>query len=57
MSGDHTMFAARSVLVFALLPLFAGCQLLGKQTEEPKVSTAGMLRMQGDLTGSNGQLL
>ncbi|KPX44259.1 hypothetical protein ALO69_05221, partial [Pseudomonas ficuserectae] len=56
MSGDHTMFAARSVLVFALLPLFAGCQLLGKQTEEPKVSTAGMLRMQGDLTGSNGQL-
>lgn len=51
------MFAARSVLVFALLPLFAGCQLLGKQTEEPKVSTVGMLRMQGDLTGENGQLL
>lgn len=51
------MFTARSVLVFALLPLFAGCQLLGKQAEEPKVSTAGMLRMQGDLTGSNGQLL
>ena len=51
------MLAARSVLVFALLPLFAGCQLLGKQAEEPKVSTVGMLRMQGDLTGENGKLL
>ncbi|MFI3046642.1 COG3650 family protein [Pseudomonas coronafaciens] len=51
------MFAARSVLVFALLPLFAGCQLLGRQADEPKVSTAGMLRMQGDLTGDGGQLL
>ncbi|OUM09357.1 hypothetical protein BW686_01285 [Pseudomonas syringae] len=51
------MFAARSALVFALLPLFAGCQLLGSKADAPQVSTAGMLRMQGDLTGSNGQLL
>ncbi|WP_122361882.1 hypothetical protein, partial [Pseudomonas cannabina] len=51
------MFAVRSVLVFAFLPLFAGCQLLGKPADAPTVSTAGMLRMQGDLTGENGQLL
>ncbi|RMT81890.1 COG3650 family protein [Pseudomonas viridiflava] len=51
------MFAARSVLVFALLPLFAGCQMLGAKTDTPKVSTAGMIRMQGDLTGENGQLM
>ena len=51
------MFAARSVLVFALLPLFAGCQMLGIKTDTPKVSTAGMIRMQGDLTGENGQLM
>ncbi len=51
------MFAARSVLVFALLPLFAGCQMLGIKTDTPKVSTEGMIRMQGDLTGENGQLM
>ncbi|CAM3322450.1 hypothetical protein BZK31_18265 [Pseudomonas floridensis] len=51
------MFAARSVLVFALLPLFAGCQMLGIKADTPKVSTAGMIRMQGDLTGENGQLM
>jgi putative lipoprotein len=50
------MFAARSVLMFALLPLFAGCQLLPSHSDEGKVSTAGMIRMQGVLSGANGQL-
>lgn len=53
------MSAARCAFVFALLPLFAGCQLLDSATatDTPKVSTAGMLRMQGNLTGAGGQLL
>jgi putative lipoprotein len=53
------MSAARCAYVFALLPLFAGCQLLDSATatDTPKVSTAGMLRMQGNLTGAGGQLL
>ena len=38
------MFTARSVLMFALLPLFAGCQLLPSQSADNKVSTAGMIR-------------
>jgi len=49
------MFAARSVLIFALLPLFAGCQMLASTPDKP--STAGMTRLQGDLIGENGQLL
>ncbi|MBI6853890.1 hypothetical protein K5D34_16660 [Pseudomonas cichorii] len=55
------MSAVRSAFVFALLPLFAGCQMLGlplgKSQDATKVSTAGMIRMQGDLIGENGQLL
>ncbi|MEG5264056.1 hypothetical protein TRP66_07115 [Pseudomonas sp. JDS28PS106] len=51
------MSAARCALLFALVPLFAGCQLLGLSADAPKVSTAGMLRMQGNLTGDGGQLL
>ncbi|SER92777.1 putative lipoprotein [Pseudomonas sp. NFACC02] len=50
------MLAARSVLMFALLPLFAGCQLLPSQSADSKVSTAGMLRMQGTLSGDSGKL-
>jgi len=48
------MFAARSLLLFALLPVFAGCQLFNAQ---PVASNAGLTRMQGDLTGVGGQLL
>ncbi|RRV06836.1 hypothetical protein EGJ27_13850 [Pseudomonas sp. v388] len=51
------MSAARCALVFAVLPLFAGCGMLASSPETPKVSTVGMLRMQGDLTGAGGQLL
>lgn len=51
------MSVVRCALLFTLLPLFAGCQLLGSTADTPKVSTAGMIRMQGDLTGDGGQLL
>lgn len=44
-----------SLLIAALLPLFAGCQLLADQPEA--VSTAGMIRLQGELSAANGQLL
>jgi len=50
------MFAARSILMFTLLPLFAGCQLLPSQSADNKVSTAGMIRMQGILSGDSGKL-
>ncbi|MFK3797858.1 MULTISPECIES: COG3650 family protein [unclassified Pseudomonas] len=50
------MFAARSVVMFALLPLFAGCQFLPVHSSDDKVSTAGMIRMQGILTGDGGKL-
>lgn len=50
------MFAARSALIFALLPLFAGCQMLGSKPET-SVSKAGWVRMQGNLTGEGGKLL
>jgi putative lipoprotein len=50
------MYAARSVLLFALLPVFAGCQLLPSQSTADKVSTAGMNRMQGTLSGAGGKL-
>lgn len=48
------MFAARSVLMFALLPVFAGCQMFNAKPETPN---AGLPRMQGDLIGEGGQLL
>lgn len=51
------MSAVRCAFLFALVPLFAGCQMLGLSSDTPKVSTAGMIRMQGDLTGAGGQLL
>ena len=50
------MFAARSVLMFALLPVFAGCQLLPSPSADSSVSKAGMLRMQGTLSGDGGKL-
>jgi putative lipoprotein len=51
------MSAVRYVFLFALAPLFAGCQLLDSSAEPQKVSTAGMIRMQGNLIGDGGQLL
>jgi putative lipoprotein len=49
------MRAARSALFVALLPLFAGCQILTLQSMTP--DTDGQSRMQGVLTGDKGQLL
>lgn len=48
------MRAARSLLFVALLPLFGGCQLLQSSPQAP--STAGMARMQGELSMINGKL-
>jgi len=52
------MRAVRSLLCVALLPLFAGCQMLpmfNGQSQAP--SMAGLTRMQGELTAADGQLL
>ncbi|MBT2339207.1 MULTISPECIES: COG3650 family protein [Pseudomonas] len=49
------MRAARSLLFIALLPLFAGCQLLDAPRQS--VSHAGQTRMQGELTAVDGKLL
>lgn len=49
------MRIAHPLLAAALLPLFAGCQLLADQPET--VPTAGMTRQQGELSAANGQLL
>lgn len=51
------MLAVRTVFIFAMLPLFAGCQMLGKSSEEAAVSKAGWIRMQGNLTGDAGKLM
>ncbi|MGH8487247.1 MAG: hypothetical protein ACRESP_22830, partial [Pseudomonas sp.] len=48
------MRAAPSLLLAALLPLFAGCQLLEEKPQNPQ---AGMTRMQGELSAKGGQLL
>ena len=48
------MRAARSLVLFALLPAFAGCQLLNSKTPD---STASLTRLQGELVSENGQLL
>ena len=50
------MFAVRSALFVALLPLFAGCQMLGSSSDAT-VSKAGWIRMQGNLTGDSGKLM
>ncbi|EIK94736.1 lipoprotein [Pseudomonas sp. M47T1] len=49
------MRVARTLMCFALLPLFAGCQLFSSAPSQP--STAGLTRMQGVLMGHDGQLL
>ena len=51
------MFAVRSALFIALLPLFAGCQMLGPKTDTAAESKAGWIRMQGNLTGDSGKLM
>lgn len=51
------MFTARSVLLVALMPLFAGCQMLGTPSADDAVSKAGWVRMQGNLSGEGGRLM
>ncbi|WP_174479327.1 COG3650 family protein [Pseudomonas helleri] len=48
------MRAARSLVLVALLPVFAGCQLLNSK---PVDSNAGLTRLQGELVSDNGQLV
>ncbi|MBC7336324.1 MAG: hypothetical protein H5U01_08660, partial [Clostridia bacterium] len=43
-----------SLLLTALLPLFAGCQMLADQPSDPNIGTS---RMQGELSAGGGQLL
>ncbi|WP_236193438.1 COG3650 family protein [Pseudomonas faucium] len=43
-----------TLLLTALLPLFAGCQLLAEQPRDPNIGTT---RMQGELSAGGGQLL
>ena len=49
------MRVARSLIVVALLPLFAACQLFDGQRES--ASHAGQTRMQGQLTAADGKLV
>jgi putative lipoprotein len=49
------MRVARSLVVVALLPLFAACQLFDGPRES--ASHAGQTRMQGQLTAADGKLL
>jgi len=49
------MRVARSLVLVALLPLFAACQLF--EGERQSVSHAGQTRMQGQLTAVDGKLL
>ena len=49
------MRAARTLVLFALLPVFAACQLF--ESEPAKPSTVGLTRMQGELTAVDGKLL
>ncbi|PUA45678.1 hypothetical protein C5U62_09360 [Pseudomonas protegens] len=52
------MRTARSLLCFALLPLFAGCQMLPMFNQQPQApSMAGLTRMQGELSAADGKLL
>ncbi len=48
------MRAARSLVLFALLPVFAGCQMFNSK---PADSNAGLTRLQGELVSANGQLV
>ncbi len=49
------MRVARSIVLVALLPLFAACQLFDGQRQS--VSHAGQTRMQGQLTAADGKLV
>ena len=49
------MRAARTFALFALIPLFAACQLF--ESEPAKPSLVGLTRMQGELTAVGGKLL
>ncbi|MFW9080303.1 COG3650 family protein [Pseudomonas sp. P2757] len=49
------MRVARCLIVVALLPLFAACQLIDGQRES--ASHVGQTRMQGQLTAADGKLL
>ncbi|QXI19550.1 COG3650 family protein [Pseudomonas hamedanensis] len=49
------MRVARSLVLVALLPMFAACQLFDGQRES--VSHAGQTRMQGQLTAADGKLV
>lgn len=49
------MRVARSLVLVALLPLFAACQLLDGQRQS--ASHVGQTRMQGQLTAADGKLL
>ncbi|MBV7547767.1 hypothetical protein KW849_15870 [Pseudomonas sp. PDM26] len=49
------MRVARSLVLVALLPLFAACQLF--EGERQSVSHVGQTRMQGQLTAADGKLL
>lgn len=49
------MRVARSLVVVALLPLFAACQLFDGQRES--ASHVGQTRMQGQLTAADGKLV
>ena len=48
------MRAARSLVLVALLPVFAGCQLFNSK---PVDSHAGLSRLQGQLVSTNGELV
>lgn len=48
------MRAARSLVLVALLPVFAGCQMFNSQ---PADTNAGLTRLQGELVSTNGQLI
>lgn len=48
------MPTARSLVLVALLPVFAGCQMFNSK---PVDNTAGLSRLQGELVTDNGQLI
>ena len=49
------MRAAHTLALLALLPLFGACQMFDNDPAKP--STAGLTRMQGELTAVGGKLL
>jgi putative lipoprotein len=49
------MRAARTLVLFALLPLFTACQMFDSEPAKP--SLAGLTRMQGELTAQGDKLL